>query len=77
MITNAMGSTSEIWMHKSLALKEPCIHNDMPFFLTMNKQYQARPVTAALILKQLKFLFMAAQKSTKSSQPDFVHELYK
>jgi hypothetical protein len=53
MITNAMGSTSEIWMHKSLALKEPCIDNEMPFFLTLNKQYQSRPVTAAVIFKQL------------------------
>jgi hypothetical protein len=40
-------------MHKSLALKEPCIHNEMPFFLTMIKEYQARPVTAAVILKQM------------------------
>jgi hypothetical protein len=40
-------------MHKSLVLKEPCIHNEMPFFLTMIKQYQARPVTAAVILEQM------------------------
>jgi len=43
-------------MHKSLALKEPCIH-DIPFFLTVNKKYQARPLTAAVILKQLKIPF--------------------
>jgi len=40
-------------MHKSLALKELCIYNEMPFILTMYKQYQARPVTAAFIFKQL------------------------
>jgi hypothetical protein len=41
-------------MHKSLALKESCIHNEIPFFLIVNKQYQARPVTAVVIFTQNK-----------------------